>query len=131
MVAYSVKAHFAQPIIDETKGGTIRNDRKRHARPGEEIQIYTGMRTKHCRLVARKICLDVAPIRLVLTPGNPSVAVAGLTFSAARKLDYFAIFDGFADWPALREFWREVHEALTSFSGVHIRWLPWPRELLT
>ncbi len=47
MVAYSFKKRFAPPILfglthgplaEGMKRQTIRNDRKRHARPAEEIQ---------------------------------------------------------------------------------------------
>ena len=32
------------------------------------MQLYTGMRTKHCRLIARKTCVAVEPITLVFDP---------------------------------------------------------------
>lgn len=57
MVAYSFKRQFGPPILAGTKGGTIRNDRKRHARPGEELQLYHGMRTKSCTLIANHIAI--------------------------------------------------------------------------
>ncbi|MEJ0016825.1 MAG: ASCH domain-containing protein [Acetobacteraceae bacterium] len=47
MVAYSFKRDFAAPILAGIKRQTIRADRRRHARPGEVLQLYTGMRTKH------------------------------------------------------------------------------------
>ncbi len=128
MVAYSFQKQFAEPILAETKGGTIRAGRKRHARPGEELQLYTGMRTKYCRLIARRTCLGVQPITLMLQLGqvwidDRLVALGGVL------LDTFAIFDGFGDWAALREFWRETHGSLKRFDGCHIRWLEWPAAL--
>ncbi|MFK5597639.1 hypothetical protein ACFZ8E_11600 [Methylobacterium sp. HMF5984] len=51
MVAYSFKARFAAPILAGTKAQTIpaeRTGRSRHARPGEQLQLFSGMRTKHC-----------------------------------------------------------------------------------
>lgn len=62
MVAYSFRAHFEAPIRAGTKAQTIRADRARHARAGEELQLYTGMRTQHCRLIGRAICMAVSPI---------------------------------------------------------------------
>lgn len=126
MVAYSFMSQFAAPIVAGTKGGTIRDDRKRHARAGEELQLYQGMRTRQCRLIARKICLGVEPIRLRLIG---CVAVAGATYHRAPQLDAFAVFDGFPDWAALRDFWREKHGEIPVFNGQHIRWAPWPDEL--
>lgn len=71
MVAYSYKARFVEPIrlglepgpwIPGMKRQTIRADRKRHARPGEEIQHYRGMRTRQCFLIGRAICEAVRRI---------------------------------------------------------------------
>lgn len=127
MVAYSFKAWLRQPILDGTKGGTIRNDRKRHARPGEELQLYTGMRTRTCQLIARKICIACDPIRLNLARGR--VSLPALDLVLACDLDTFARFDGFDDWTALCNFWRAEHDAIREFSGQNIRWLPLPEGL--
>lgn len=51
MVAYSFHPRFVDAILGGTKRQTIRMHRRRHARPGEEMQLYAGMRTRHCRLV--------------------------------------------------------------------------------
>ena len=59
MVAYSFKARFAEPILAGTKLHTVRAPRKRDARPGEELQLYRGMRTRQCALIARKTCAGV------------------------------------------------------------------------
>lgn len=69
-VAYSFQQQFAEPILAGTKGGTIRAQRsgRGHARPGEELQLYTGMRTKHCRLICRKPCIAVTRILLGFAP---------------------------------------------------------------
>lgn len=129
MVAYSFKARFKSPIRIGTKGGTIRNDRKRHARPGEELQLYHAMRTTQCELITRKTCLGVAPIRLDLREDTIDLAGEPM-WSIPRRLDAFARFDGFDDWADLKLFWLATHDVLNRYSGVHIRWLPWPKELL-
>lgn len=85
MVAYSFKQRFAPQIIAGLQTGplvvgmkrqTIRADRKRHARPGEELQLYTGMRTRSCQLLGRTTCTAVAPVRLLLGR-SPSVEIGG------------------------------------------------------
>lgn len=130
MVAYSFKAQFAQPIIDRTKGGTIRADRRRHARPGEELQLYTGMRTKQCRLISRETCLDALPIGLDFPNNAVILSIRQHALTGWKLLDAFALFDGFQNWLALREFWRKEHGSdLKLFNGVHIRWLDWPEVL--
>lgn len=127
MTAYSFKAQFADPILAGSKGGTIRADRRRHARPGEELQLYTGMRTKHCRLIARKTCIAIEPITLVF---DPSWWVRLGTLENHRdlhgkELDRFAQFDGFVSWTQMMRFWAPAR----NFTGWHIRWalLPWDR----
>lgn len=130
MVAYSFKEQFAESILLGTKGGTIRADRRRHARPGEELQLYTGMRTQHCRLIMRSTCQDVERITLFFG-GEPAIAL-GARAIYYDKVDHFARFDGFADWPAMERFWRSNHKlpAECEWSGWHIRWRRLP-EILT
>jgi hypothetical protein len=125
MVAYSFKARFAPPIIAGTKRQTIRADRRRHARPGEEVQLYTGMRTKSCRLIGRATCDSVVPIRLDFM-GWGAIEVGGhVGLTGAHHLDGFARDDGFESWEELKQFWSVAHPvayAAGAFSGVRVRW---------
>lgn len=145
MPAYSFQRQFAEPILAGTKGGTIRAARKvrpsgtsigrpgGHARPGEKLSLYTGMRTKQCRLIAERRCLATDPIWLdfkrdevLYWIGNVS-ELPRLTLSGSRLLDTFAVYDGFERWDALTEFWRRTPGSkLDHFIGWHIRWLPLP-----
>lgn len=120
MVAYSFKAQFRAPILAGTKCQTIRADRKRHARTGEALQLYTGMRTKQCRLIGRATTISVLPIRLDFR--RHSVMIGGPSYHTASELDCFAQSDGFADWQEMAAFWRREHDTLTEFSGMLIRW---------
>ncbi len=148
MVAYSFKPRFSQPILDGVKLHTIRPEgRRRHARPGEELQLYTGMRTKHCRLVSREQCSGVLPVsidicdeQIIVSDGYPwpspfvghSIGdgwrVSGPCFSGAELLDPFARRDGFSGWDEMRAFWIEEHgepEEGDVFIGKLIGW--WPK----
>lgn len=129
MVAYSFQPRFAEPILEGTKGGTIRGRRKRHARPGELIQLYTGMRSANCRLITRKRCGAVEPITLVLG-ATPRVIIGGVDRgSSGRALMAFARFDGFPGWFELVNFWQLEHAETERFDGWHIRWLELPQIL--
>jgi uncharacterized protein YqfB (UPF0267 family) len=120
MVAYSFKERFAEPITSGTKRQTIRAERKRHARPGEVLQLYQGMRTRHCRLILRAQCLDVKPIRIDLVE---QTVTAGIECINTRKaLDAFARRDGFSDWDDMHDFWMIEHSGKETFSGVLITW---------
>lgn len=120
MVAYSFKSHFAPPILAGTKRQTIRADRKRHARAGEQLQLYTGMRTKHCQLIGRAECLSVWPVTLILREVH-SVVLEGFR-EIYGDLDAFARADGFKDWAELAGFWAANHPGVEIFDGVLIRW---------
>lgn len=121
MVAYSFKKRFIEPIRAGTKAQTMRNDRARHARAGEQVQLYYAMRTKQCAMIARSTCLAVTPVRLDLK--RNTVKIEGRPIITARLgLDLFAVRDGFDDWADLKAFWRAEHETLTAWSGVLIEW---------
>ena len=156
MVAYSYKRRFVAPIraglglsmlaedfserMDQfgnvsqprPKLQTIRAERKRHARPGEEIQHYCGMRTKHCFLIGRARCTEVRDI--VLTFGKFSgISIGGtstsdghqrVTHIGGNSLDDFARNDGFDNWSEMVRFWEETHDTLECFVGVLIEWKP-------
>lgn len=123
MVAYSFKARFEAPILARTKRQTIRGaGKRRHAREREELQLYTGMRTRSCRLLARATCLSTKPVRLMLA--TDLVRIDGrATHSLMRELDAFAVRDGFGDWGDLKEFWRAEHgSSVADFEGVLVDW---------
>ena len=124
MVAYSFQARFAAPILAGTKRQTIRADRRRHARPGEELQLYTGMRTRQCKLIGRAICRDVRRVALQFDTATEcdGVELDGVFYHGSQAdLDRFAVADAFTDWADFKGFWRLVHGA-ARFEGVVIRW---------
>lgn len=66
MVAYSFAACFEDKVSALIKCQTVRGDRRRHARVGETVQLYTGMRTKQCRKLVDidPLCISVEPIAI-------------------------------------------------------------------
>lgn len=126
MVAYGFKERFAEPILAGTKAQTIRpKGKRRHARDGDTIQLYTGMRTKKCRLIATAPCVGVWPIHLWFA-GHDRVMIGTMLvdLGTSAELDAFAVKDGFADWSAMKAFWLDVHETVDDFIGMLIRWRP-------
>jgi hypothetical protein len=122
MVAYSFKADFTAPILARTKRQTIRAERKRHARLREALQLYTGMRTRSCRLIGRATCTLVMPMRLDLDAGRIESLETGRAWTTPEEIEHFARQDGFASWRALRAFWAAEHPGISVFSGVMIGW---------
>jgi hypothetical protein len=131
MVAYSFKRQFIEPILDGRKGGTIRASRKHgHARPGEELQLYFGMRTRQCRLITRHKCASTKPIYLCFGRAGliafPQVTSSPEVLTDSYSLNQFARFDGFTDFAEMASFWEA--QGAREFSGWHICWLPWRPE---
>jgi hypothetical protein len=129
MVAYSFHPRFVEPIRQGYKCQTIRGPRLRHARPGELIQLYSGLRTaRAAKIMADPHCLEVMPVSIAFRPdGAIERIMAG--GHPALDLDAFALRDGFRDADEMAAFWRAQHGMLFRFDGVLIEWAP-PRELM-
>lgn len=142
MVAYSYKRRFVVPIrlglglpydlIDiegdiavasRPKRQTIRADRKRHARPGEELQHYCGMRTRGCFLIGRARCTRVRSIEIRILRKGFAIDVEGVPYINAAA-EEFARMDGFADSADMLSFWNAEHPGIDHFTGVVIEWEP-------
>lgn len=136
MVAYSFKARFIDPIRAGTKRQTIRAlGKKRHARPGDQLQLYCGLRTKRVRLISREVCREVVDVKLLLKPpltNDPFMGAveirggkADVLLHTLDALDRFAVLDGFGSWRDMMEFWQATHpEAFRArvFEGPMILW---------
>jgi hypothetical protein len=137
MTAYSFQRRFVAPIqvglgcympplqtspVPAPKRQTIRADRKHHVRPGGELQLYCGMRTKECFLIGRARCVSVEPIRFLIRHCDMILEPSNLVCT-----DWFAQKDGFADAKEMHEFWRKEH-GLGVWRGVVIRWEPLKEE---
>lgn len=138
MVAYSFKQRFVQPIehglrisLDEDaalrcppKRQTIRaNGKKRHARPGEDVQLYTAMRTKQCRKLGEAKCTETAPIIIWLDEKTMAIELSK-QLMGRTEMERFARSDGFADAADMADFWRKEHPGVEKFEGVLIKWEP-------
>lgn len=121
MVAYSFKQTFVTPIRSGAKTQTIRADRARHARCGEALQLYTGMRTSHCTQIGTATCKNVTPIRFDFAAQEVRIG-ADRVIADLPDLDAFAVLDGFEDWRGLCQFWRDNHAGVEQWEGVLIQW---------
>lgn len=131
MVAYSFNPRFVEPIRQGFKTQTIRaHGRRRHARPGELLQLYSGMRTAHCQRILPDVpCLELMEVEIQFRAGEITrIVTDGVPVC---DLDAFAIRDGFADAVDMWAFWHDHHpqavEAATggimvAFRGVLIEW---------
>ncbi|MBX3580808.1 MAG: ASCH domain-containing protein [Rhizobiaceae bacterium] len=149
MVAYFFAPQFRGQVAALTKLQTVRADRRRHARPGEAVQLYAGMRTKHCvKLVdPDPICVSVHSIEISTTPlldeFIAAISIDGVPLDR-DGIEAFARADGFAPehfgehrFPAKGDgalvpatarywmgwWWMRTHNA-GRFEGVLIKWRP-------
>lgn len=139
MVAYSFKKYFAPQIATGIKCQTVRADRRRHARPGEMIQLFEGMRTRHCRKIRPDVvCESIVPIEIRIVEGIiVSIMVDGRSLDEP-EMEAFARHDGFApehfNEPSgyrartaienMETFWFDNHGDTAGFRGVVIKWRP-------
>lgn len=128
MVAYSFKKRFAAPIREGLKTQTIRGDRARHARPGEMLQLFTGMRTAHCMKICEDVrCTDVRPIGIRFDGDGDIVGIV-VDGKTVADLDAFATQDGFVSSAEMGEFWLDAHKGSIGWgqpvlwTGVLIEW---------
>lgn len=124
MVAYNFQSQWAGDVESGAKCQTIRaNGRRRHARPGEALQLYTGMRTKACRKLRHPdpTCREALPVRITVTSvmGALSLMVDG---RHVQDVEAFAWVDGFASADAMAAWFGKTHGF--PFFGTLIRWDP-------
>ncbi len=121
MTAYNFKVQFADDVCSGKKQQTIRARGKRAAPAvGSELQLYTGMRTKACRLLARALCKSVDAIRIYRSAaGFVCVDVDGKPLSDTQA-HMLALADGFDGVRSLAEFFEREHGL--PFVGDLIKW---------
>jgi hypothetical protein len=93
MPAYNFQPQFVQMIQDGSKHHTIRRRRKRPTKPGEMLKLYTGMRTKNCKLIMEVMCTSVVPVQVLRGTG---IILDGKLLSDVETV-MFAARDGFPD----------------------------------
>lgn len=116
MSAYNFKEQFVVPIRSGRKRHTIRGDRKRHARPGEPMQLYTGQRTKQCmKIIPDPVCTKVEDIEI----HEWTVRLSGQILFA-DECEALAVADGFPSFAHMMHFWK----GRLPFKGKLIHWRP-------
>lgn len=101
MVGYNFQAIFERQIVERCKRQTIRPDRRRHARPGEPMQLFCEQRSRRCRklLTPDPICTAVRPVEIVVSELLPSIiasiSIVGIPLDR-DEIEAFSRADGFA-----------------------------------
>jgi len=114
MVAYNFQARFASDVEAGRKLRTIRaGGKRRHAQFGDPLQLYTGMRTRGCRLLRTAKCTG-SMFCLISEEG------VTLGDQPQTSLDEFARADGFQDFENMKQWFRDTHGL--PFIGRMIEW---------
>ena len=132
MVAYNFQKQFVAEIQAGKKHQTIRAHRKnnRHARVGERLQLYCGLRNKNCQKLFDKdpICRGVDNVEIHITDGGKiELIVLNGRNLTSNEIEEFAKADGFmaanglTARDAMGEFFLDYHGA-GRFEGCVIKW---------
>jgi hypothetical protein len=114
------KSRFREAVLAGDKSTTIRAPRKRPIAIGDELRMYTGLRTKAAALFATAECAQVDRVRFD-EAGRLALWLEDdwqLLGDVARR--DFARTDGFATYAEMRDWFRYEHGF--PFEGVLVRW---------
>lgn len=116
MVLLSFNAIHVDAVASGQKRRTIRKTVR--AKPGDRLQLYTGIRTKHCRKLVDPdpVCLGVEPVEIYAN----FVRIGGQMLTG-EQLHRFALDDGFTNFGAMVSFFTRLHGRLP-FTGFMHRW---------
>lgn len=102
MVAFNFSPQFVPLVASGVKRQTIRQ--KARAKPGDNLQLYTGMRTKNCRKL-----IDPDPVCTLVdyVSIRPQYLTLGNTKKHSGDADDFARRDGFKDYDDMVRWFQE------------------------
>lgn len=121
------KKQFAPKILDGSKRFTIRNPRKREPKIGEQLHMYTGLRTKHTQKITSEHTLKGIQLVDIFIQNKHTEDNIRLNYSIEftlritvdgrplREEEYlrFCIADGFASVSDFQRYWLSEKSVLT------------------
>jgi len=116
MPAYNFQQRFARAVEIGAKRQTIRRKRKRPTRPGDRLYLYTGMRTKACRLLCKATCRQIEDVVIF----SDKILFNDMVITWQKWLEAFAWNDGFHNFEDMTAWFRKTHGL--PFSGEVIYW---------
>lgn len=127
MPALNFKAQFAEAVEIGEKQQTIRAPRKDgrpHAKRGDVVKLYTGMRTKGCRLLGEGRVTSVRKVEIEATSmkldGRPLFAGLRHRDQVDPTDNEFAEADGFNSFMDMAAFFDDLYGL--PFEGEVIAW---------
>ena len=122
MPAFNFQKQFVEPIKNGTKTSTIRKLRKDGRQPckeGDQIKLYTGMRTKNCQLIAVAKVSRIREIAIEIDVNQGSKPrITSIFFDDAAKNVGFCCPDLFwSSDPSLPKAEKEKFEKFVKIEG--------------
>jgi hypothetical protein len=127
MPAYNFQKKFVPLIECGAKRQTIRaTGKRRPPQPGDWLYLYSGQRTRHCRLIGKTLCRVVLPIHIdtdtfrILLPAD-RYDYSRMAALPDDKVHAVALADGFFSTSRFFDFFREKYGK--GMDGVLIQWI--------
>lgn len=127
MPALNFKKQFAEDVEFGSKRQTVRAPRKdgrAHCKQGDIVKLYTGMRTKDCRLLGEAKVTRTEPVRIEATcmylGGRPLPSAIYSRDQLEITDNEFAEADGFSGFTEMANWFDAVHGL--PFEGTVIYW---------
>lgn len=111
MTAFNFKGRFVEAVRSGRKCQTIRREREdgRDPKPGDELQLFTGMRSPRCKRIFDTRCRDRQRVVIDELEGTVEILLDGKKLNEGQR-EIFAIADGFDSWDELEDFILEQYE---------------------
>lgn len=123
MPLLNFQKQFVDPIRRGVKAHTIRADRSIPIKPGDNLYLYCGARTKGCFRILEQpvVCTRVHPIEILAISPNarPMICIEKYVLGP-DELERLAVADGFPDLERMLAFW----DGRLPFKGQIIHWTP-------
>lgn len=121
MPALNFMKRFVPSVEAGDKTHSIRAERLRPWKVGDALALYTGMRSKACRLLFRTVVTKVEKIIIAIVPDMETglILIDGYQLQP-DELETFAKRDGFRDHADMMTFWQKTHAL--PFKGDIIHW---------
>lgn len=116
MAAFNFSPAFESDIVAGVKRSTIRKSMR--CKIGDNLQFYTGQRTKECRKIGSGVCIGIAQIAINLPDGTPWAVTGriGEVFVAKRLANQ----EGFINEKLMCDFFREKYGDIQFNGFMHV-----------
>jgi len=116
MPLLNFQQQFADKVEKKIKRQTIRAWRKYPIRTGQILYLYTRLRTKLARRIGMYVCFSAQSIVI----NEDSFTIDGLLITNKKRLNLFAVKDGFESWNDMISWFKKTHGL--PFRGQLIKW---------